>query len=100
MAAKNDHILLQRDVNKAEHPSFCPCVEGTTKLWLLQPHLPIRGCGRQVEGREEQGLSVELLLHKEKQGAGKGRTEEDAGQTFLIPRWKRVDAGPGSSHES
>lgn len=37
MAAKNDHILLQRDVNKAEHPSFCPCVEGTTKLAPAAP---------------------------------------------------------------
>uniref|UniRef100_A0A8D2NJM5 Vesicle-fusing ATPase n=1 Tax=Zonotrichia albicollis TaxID=44394 RepID=A0A8D2NJM5_ZONAL len=32
----NDHILFWRDVNKAEHPSFCPCAEGTTKLQHLQ----------------------------------------------------------------
>lgn len=43
---------------------------------------------------------MELLLHKEEQGAGRGRTEEDAGQTFVLPRWQRVDAAPGSSRES
>lgn len=58
VTAKDDHILVQRGMNKAEHPSFCACIGGTTKLQLLQPHLPIRGCGRQRGTRVHCGAAA------------------------------------------
>lgn len=87
-------------MNKAEHPSFCACIEGTTKLQHLQVHLPLRGCGRKREDREEQEWGCCCCTRKSRWGLGKAglRRMQDKALSSQVA-WKRVDAGSGSSHK-